>query len=352
MYGTEKNRDDLDVDTVADGIQRRVQQRRLGRADVSHRYHRVLKGMAAELSEEALEYIRSLDEVEYVSEDGVAHAMGQPWGLDRIDQRDLPLDQSYKTFSEFKQGAGVEIWVLDTGIRPTHKEFGGRASIELDTYGEDGTDCNGHGTHCAGIAAGSFYGVAKKASIKSIKVLGPCDSNGGYSRIIKGFDHVLKNAKKPAVVSMSIGGTKSWSMEQAVKKVVWDGIPVVVAAGNSNKKACDTSPAYLGEVITVGATRSNDQRASYSNYGECVDIFAPGSQIPSAYWKSDTSVKTMGGTSMACPHVAGLSALYLAQNPGLKPAGVKFKLRKDATKDKISDVKTGSPNLLTHVQPN
>ncbi|XP_038074092.1 aqualysin-1-like [Patiria miniata] len=348
-----KFKDDVDVDTVADGIQSHVQQQRLGQSKISHRYHHVLKGMAAELSDEALEYIRTLDEVEYVSEDGVAHATAQPWGLDRIGQRNLPLDGSFSTNSAYKQGAGVRIYVLDTGVRSTHNDFGGRATAAYDAYGGNGQDCQGHGTHCAGIAAGSYYGVAKKATIMGVKVLGTpaCTGSGSYSAIVAGLDYVVNYGQKPGVVSMSLGGPKSTYMENALKNVVSNGYPVVVAAGNDNSNACYTSPAWLSEAITVGSTDTYDYRSSFSNYGSCVDIFAPGSNIQSDYYTSDSATVVMSGTSMACPAVAGISALYLAQSSGLSPSQIKSKLTSEATSNVIYYVGSGSPNLLAYVSP-
>ncbi|XP_038074093.1 aqualysin-1-like [Patiria miniata] len=346
-----KFKDDVDVDTVADGIQSHVQQQRLGQAKISHRYHHVLKGMAAELSDEALEYIRTLDEVEYVSEDGVAHATAQPWGLDRIGQRYLPLDGSFSTHSVYNEGAGVRIYVLDTGIRSTHSDFGGRATAAFDAYGGNGQDCQGHGTHCAGIAAGSYYGVAKRATIMGVKVLGSpaCTGYGSYAAIVAGLDYVANSGQKPGVVSMSLGGSKSTYMETAIKNVVSKGYPVVVAAGNDNYDACYTSPAWLPEAITVGSTDKKDYRSSFSNYGSCVDIFAPGTNIESDYYTSDSATLVMSGTSMACPAVAGISALFLAQTTDLLPSQIKSMLTTYATPSVIYYPGSGSPNLLAYV---
>ncbi|XP_022111296.1 uncharacterized protein LOC110990553, partial [Acanthaster planci] len=253
----------------------------------------------------------------------------------------------------YNEGQGVEIWIVDTGIRPTHSDFGNRASIVFDAYGGNGTDCNGHGTHCAGIAAGSYFGVAKKATIRSVKVLGrtPCGSSGPYSKIVNGLDHVIEAARHPAVVSSSIARGKNTFYDQAVKNIVSAGIPVVVAAGNLNADACNTSPAWLSQVITVGATNSRDERWFVSNYGKCVDIFAPGRAIVSAGWKTDTSITTMSGTSTACAHVAGIVALYLAQNRTLSPAEIKSKLKTSATTHLLSNVGQGSPNRLAYIDP-
>ncbi|XP_038072595.1 aqualysin-1-like [Patiria miniata] len=346
-----KFKDDLDVDTIVDDIQRRVQQQRLGHAKISHRYYRVVKGMAAELSEEALEYIRTLDEVEYVTENARTHATAT-WGQDRIDQFDLPLDGYFTTDTAYNEGAGVEIWVVDTGIRPTHNDFGSRASVQYDAYGGNGIDCHGHGTHCAGTTGGSYYGVAKRATIKGVKVLGnpPCSKYGTSAEMIAGLDHVVANANQPALVSMSItlDGTSTY-FDNVVRNVISAGISVVVAAGNDNVDACNVSPSRISEVVTVGATDSTDSRAYYSNWGKCIDIFAPGSNIPSTYYTSDNAVYTMSGTSMACPHVAGMCALYLAQNPNLTPAQIHNRLVNSATWGKLSNIGAGSPNLLAYI---
>ncbi|XP_022093904.1 uncharacterized protein LOC110981045 [Acanthaster planci] len=345
-----KFKDDLDVDITADGIQRRVQRQRLGRANFSRRYHHALKGVAAELSEEALQYVQSLDEVEYVSEDGIAHTTEIPWGLDRIGQRNLPLDNSFTTNSDYKGGKGVEIWVVDTGIRTTHSEFGDRATVSFDAYGDNGEDCNGHGSHCAGIAAGQTYGVAKQAKIRGARVLS-CSGSGSYSNVIGGLDYVIANANKPAVVSMSLGGSISTALDNAVKKVYKEGIPVVVAAGNSNLRACWSSPARTPEAITVGSTDNLDHRSYFSNYGKCVDIFAPGSKIKSAWHNSDSATNTISGTSMACPHVAGVVALHLAENPSMSPADIETELETSATEDVLLSIGFGSPNLLAYIKP-
>ncbi|XP_022111297.1 uncharacterized protein LOC110990554 [Acanthaster planci] len=343
-----KFKDDLDVDITADDIQRRVQRQRFGRASFSRRYHNVLTGVVAELSEEALQYVRTLDEVEYVSEDGIAYATAIPWGLDRIGQRSSSLDNKYSPDSKYRSGRGVEIWVLDTGVRFSHNDFGGRASFGYDAFGDDGSDCNGHGTHCAGIAAGSTYGVAKKATIKAGRVLG-CSGSGSYSGIIGALDHVKANANKPAVVSMSLGGSRSTSLDNAVNSVISAGISVVVAAGNDNANACNTSPARVDKAVTVGSSDKYDRRSSFSNYGSCVDIFAPGSSIPSAYYTSNSATKTLSGTSMACPHVSGIAALYLAESSGRSPATIMNKLKSAATSNALSSVGSGSPNLLAYV---
>ncbi|XP_022094005.1 uncharacterized protein LOC110981089 [Acanthaster planci] len=345
-----KFKDDLDVDITADCLQRRVQRQRLGRANFSRRYHHALKGVAAELSEEALQYVQSLDEVEYVSEDGIVHTTEIPWGLDRIGQRNLPLDNSFTTNSVYKGGKGVEIWVVDTGIRTTHNEFGGRASLSFDAIGGPSEDCNGHGTHCAGIAAGQTYGVAKQATIKGARVLA-CSGSGSESNVIGGLDYVIANANKPAVVSMSIGGSISPAIDDAVKSVYQEGIPVVVAAGDRNINACWSSPGRTFEAITVGSIRDYDYRSTSSNHGQCVDIFAPGSYIKSAWYSSDSATNTISGTSMACPHVAGIVALHLAENPSMSPADIESKLQTSATKDVLSGIKPDSPNLLAYIAP-
>jgi len=287
-----------------------------------------------------------------------------PWGLDRIDQRDLPMDQSYS--SPAGDGDGVDVYVADTGIFISHDDFGGRAVAAWTAFPQGAcqssdSDCandgHGHGTHCAGTIAGNQYGVAKKATVHAVKVLSDSGS-GSTLGVIAGMDWVEtqhENDTKPVVLSMSLGSSgNSQAMEAAVNRALASGVMVVVAAGNSNRDACGFSPAFVPGAITVGSTTNTDARSSFSNYGSCLDMYAPGSAIESA-WKcnagtrSCSASRTISGTSMACPHVSGALALLIAQNPSEDSDFIEELLKSKLTPDKISDAKYGSPNMLLHV---
>lgn len=283
-----------------------------------------------------------------------------PWGLDRVDGRTLPLDKGYEPKADMKEGRGVHVYVLDTGVRTTHTDFGGRAVPTLETFsgkqkvcGPTDTYCandmNGHGTHCAGSVAGTKYGVAKQAQVHAVKVLGD-NGKGGLTTIQLALDWVMGKAQKPAVVSMSLGGPgRSSTLEKAVDYVTSSGVIVVVAAGNEEDNACDYTPAHIASAVTVAATANTDDRSGFSNYGSCIDIFAPGSNILSAAPTSDTAATPMSGTSMACPHVAGASALLLARNPSKTPQQITAELLQHATADAVKDERGGSPNKLLFV---
>ncbi|MCF3123622.1 S8 family peptidase [Streptomyces arenae] len=271
-----------------------------------------------------------------------------PWGLDRIDQRRLPLSTTYTYRTT---APGVSVYVIDTGLRTTHAEFGGRASVGVDTVGDgqNGNDCNGHGTHVGGVAAGTTYGVAKQAKLVAVRVLN-CQGSGTTSAVVAGIDWVTKNAKRPAVANMSLGGGASQVLDTAVRNSISSGVTYTVSAGSSGQSggACDTSPARVPETIGVGATDSGDRRASSSNYGACVSLFAPGVQIPSAWKDSDTSSTTLSGTSMATAHVAGAAALHLAFRPTDTPAQVKKGLVDNATTGALQGTPPVTPDKLLY----
>ncbi|CAL9444733.1 peptidase S8 [Streptomyces sp. DH-12] len=270
------------------------------------------------------------------------------WGLDRIDQRNRPVNRAY-TYPD-SAGQGVTAYVIDTGVRISHSDFGGRASNGYDAVDGDNVaqDGNGHGTHVAGTVAGNAYGVAKKARIVGVRVLNNSGS-GTTAQVVAGIDWVARNAVKPAVANMSLGGGADSTLDAAVRNAVAAGVTFVVAAGNESTNASTKSPARVTEAITVGATTSTDSRASYSNYGSVVDLFAPGSSITSAWRTSDTATSTISGTSMASPHVAGAAALYLAGNPSATPAQVSSALTSSATTGVVTSPGSGSPNRLLYV---
>lgn len=316
-------------------------------------YSHALHGFAATLPAQALDAIRRSPNVAYVEQDQVVTADatqgGATWGIDRIDQRSLPLNGSY-TYDY--NGAGVYAFVIDTGILATHVDFGGRVlpGSGYDAVGDgNGTsDCNGHGTHVAGTVGGNTYGVAKGVSLVPIRVLN-CQGSGTSSGVAAGLDYVTgRTDLRPAVGNMSLGGGVSSTIDTAVSNAVKSGVTLAVAAGNSSADACNYSPARAPSAITVGATTSTDAQASYSNYGTCLDLYAPGSSITSDYYSSTTATATMSGTSMATPHVAGVAALVLSANPSATPATVAQTIVANATPDKVTSIGTGSPNLLLY----
>ncbi|HEU0012065.1 MAG TPA: S8 family peptidase, partial [Longimicrobium sp.] len=318
-------------------------------ARVHHTYRSVLNGFAATLTPEAVHALRRNPHVAYVAEDAMSFPddvtqPGATWGLDRVDQRDLPLNTTYVYGPT---GAGVRVYVIDSGILTAHNEFGGRASVGTDFVGDgqNGQDCNGHGTHVAGTIAGSTYGVAKAAQVISVRVF-PCSGGTATSTVIAAEDWIRLNAVKPAVVNYSGGGGYNLAHNQSVQALVASGVTFVTAAGNESIDACNRSPASTAEAITVGATTSGDARSYFSNWGTCVDLFAPGSGITSAWWTSTTATNTIDGTSMASPHVAGVAALYVQGAPTATPSAVAEQILATTTVGKVVDAGTGSPNRL------
>lgn len=324
---------------------------------VLHTYDTVLKGFAVYLPEAAgtafVEAMKKNPNVVSVENDTImkidATTQSNPdWGLDRIDQKALPLNSAY---SYLQTGSGTTAYIVDTGILSTHQQFSGRvlSGYTAISDGNGTTDCNGHGTHVAGTVGGSTYGVAKNVSLVPIRILG-CDGSGASSNVIAGLDWILKNGKKPAVVNMSLGGGASTSLDSAVENLFNNGYVMVVAAGNSNTDACSSSPARVSKAITVAATDNTDTRASYSNYGSCVDIFAPGSQINSSWIGNNTATKILNGTSMATPHVAGVVAEMLQSTPNATPQTISTNLVNQASSNVVKNP-SGSPNRLLYKSP-
>jgi subtilisin family serine protease len=321
-------------------------------ATVEHTYRYALHGFAGTLGEEAAKKLAADPAVAYVQQNAVVHAADvQPnppsWGLDRIDQHDLPLDNNY-TYPN--TAANVTAYIIDTGIRTSHQQFGGRATWGTNTIDSDNTDCAGHGTHVAGTVGGTSYGVAKGVRLIAVKVL-DCAGSGTEATVAAGVDWVTgHHTGGPAVANMSIGGPAPDPVgEAAIRASIEDGVTYAVAAGNEWGDACESSPADVTEAITVSASDIDDYRAYFSNYGTCTDIYAPGMDITSAWNGSDTDTNTISGTSMATPHVTGAAALLLGANPALTPDEVASTLFAAATPDKITDAGAGSPNLLLFV---
>ncbi|QSB04974.1 S8 family peptidase [Natronoglycomyces albus] len=311
-------------------------------------------GFAAEMTEAEAKKLAADPAVKFVEQDAEVHLASagvQPnppaWGIDRVDQRNLPLDGQY---AYPNQGTGVTQYILDTGVYLSHSEFTGRMVQGFDAInpGGNANDCHGHGTHVAGSAAGTLTGVAKNSYISPVRVLN-CQGSGSFAGIIDGINWVSNNASGPSVANMSLGGGYNATLNQAVASGVAAGVTYVVASGNSNANACNYSPASEATAITVNSSTRTDARSGFSNWGTCSDIFAPGSDIYGPWIGGNNAFRTISGTSMASPHVSGAAALYLASNPSATPAQVKQALTSNATQGVISNPGSGSPNRLLYV---
>ncbi|KAG5634525.1 hypothetical protein H0H81_001652 [Sphagnurus paluster] len=328
----------------------------------SHADWTIINGFASELSAEALQALRANPNVEYIAEDGIMHTTevvtqtNAPWGLSRLSaaSRLASQDTNALTYSyshDSSAGAGVDVYVVDTGVLTTHSQFGGRARWGATFGGYASADGNGHGTHCAGTVAGSQYGVAKAANIVAVKVLSDAGS-GSVADIVSGLNFVATSAAasgRPSIVSMSLGGGASTALDNAVTSLTTKGVHVVVAAGNSNTDAGSTSPARAPGAVTVGASTIADARASFSNYGAVVDIFAPGQNVISSWIGSATATNNISGTSMATPHVAGLIAYLIGLQGNNSPAAIATTLKTLSIKGAITGLPVGTANNLAHI---
>ncbi len=322
---------------------------------LGHVYEHVLKGFSATLTPAALKVLQDNPMVDYIEPDGIGTVdsvqISPPnWGLDRIDQPDLPLDSFYEYLSD---GTGVDVYIFDSGVRLTHSEYVDRVGAGIDFVDEDydASDCFGHGTHVTGIVAGVTYGVAKGVTLRPYRVL-DCSGYGFTSDAILAFNDIylyeLSRSLRPAVVNVSVGYPPNQALDHAVRSIISTGTLVVASAGNDASDACGQSPARVADVITVASTTVSDQRAWDSNFGSCVDIFAPGVDIRSAWHTSDNATAVKSGTSMAAPHVTGVVAQYLAQNPTATSAEVTAAILGNATPNKVINPGSGSANLLLY----
>ncbi len=310
-----------------------------------HVYSHAVNGFSATLNRGQLNALQHSPNVAWIEQDAVYHATATqtnaPWNLDRIDQRNLPLSGTYTYNST---GLGVRAYIFDTGIQASHTEFGGRAQNVYDAFGGNGADCNGHGTHVAGIVGANTWGVAKRVSLRGVRVLN-CTGSGTTSGIVAGVDWVRANAQKPAVANLSIGGAFSTTLNTAVTNLSNSGVFTSVASGNENQNACNVSPASAAAVFTTAGTNADDTRLSTSNYGSCVDGYAPGANITST-WLTGTRVLT--GGSMAAPHVAGVAALYKATYGDVSSATIDTWIKTNATAGVVKNVPAGTPNRLLY----
>ena len=313
-------------------------------------WQHALNGFSVKMTAKQAARLAADPKVAYVQQDAQVHLLDvqqnpPSWGLDRVDQRDLPLSNSYQYDTT---ASNVTAYIIDTGVRTTHSTFGGRATWGTNTSGDgNNSDCNGHGTHVAGTVAGSQYGLAKAAKVVAVKVLN-CQGSGTTAGVVGGIDWVTANAVKPAVANMSLGGGADATLDAAVRRSITSGVTYAIASGNSNTDACSTSPARVTEAITVNASTNTDARASFSNYGSCTDIYAPGQNIVSSWNTNDTATNNISGTSMATPHVAGAAALWLATHPNDTPAAVWAGLNAASTPNKITNVGANTPNKLLY----
>lgn len=323
--------------------------------ELQYSYTRAMRGFAVQIPVRAenafvtamrLNPLVTLLEKDQMVQANVSTQTNATWGIDRIDQRQLPLNRTYNADAE---GAGSTVFVVDTGILATHNELLGRVSTGYTAIndGRGSSDCNGHGTHVAGTVAGKTYGVAKAANVVPVRVL-DCNGSGSTAGVIAGIDWAISQAKPRAVLNLSLGGSASTAMDNAITRATNAGIVAVVAAGNDNANACNYSPARAASAITVAATTNNDTRASYSNFGRCVDVFAPGSGIMSAWYTNNTALATLNGTSMASPHVAGLAAILRSVYTGESATQISNRVINSTTPNLVKSAGSNSPNRLLY----